>query len=110
MLPKKNRISKEDFPAQKMHGLRFSPSLFSGVVYKNETDVRVSVVVSKKTAKTAVVRNRIRRRVYNAIRPYIKLFLFPVLIVFYPKKDTSTVEFNVLKVEIETFLHKAKLL
>lgn len=31
-------------------------------------DFRVSVVVSKKVSKSAVVRNRIRRRLYEAIR------------------------------------------
>ncbi|MBQ3292875.1 ribonuclease P protein component [Candidatus Saccharibacteria bacterium] len=30
--------------------------------------IRIAVVVSKKVAKTAVARNRIRRRVYEAIR------------------------------------------
>ncbi|HEY1835941.1 MAG TPA: ribonuclease P protein component [Candidatus Saccharimonadales bacterium] len=33
---------------------------------------RVAVVVSKKVHKSAVVRNRIRRRIYEAVRSYIK--------------------------------------
>lgn len=35
------------------------------------SDYRVAVVVSKKVAKSAVVRNRIRRRVYEAARTQI---------------------------------------
>jgi ribonuclease P protein component len=34
------------------------------------TDYRVAVVVSKKVNKSAVVRNRIRRRVYEVVRGY----------------------------------------
>lgn len=40
-------------------GLRFAP---------NTATYRVAVVVSKKVHKSAVVRNRIRRRVYEVIR------------------------------------------
>jgi ribonuclease P protein component len=41
-------------------------------VVKNlrRTDSRVSVIVSKKVAKSAVVRNRIRRRVYEILRTH----------------------------------------
>ncbi len=41
-------------------GLRYAPS-------KRE-DYRLAVVVSKKVSKQAVVRNRIRRRIYEAVR------------------------------------------
>lgn len=107
MLPKKNRISKEGFPASQRQGTRFFSSLFSGVVYKNDIGARVAVVVSKKTARTAVVRNRIRRRIYNAIRQYLKNFLYPAFVVVYPKKEVSVVLFSALKTEIETALRKA---
>jgi ribonuclease P protein component len=35
---------------------------------KSRKDYRMAVVVSKKTAKFAVTRNRIRRRLYEAVR------------------------------------------
>lgn len=38
------------------------------VTNKRRDDSRVSVIVSKKISKSAVVRNRIRRRVYEIIR------------------------------------------
>lgn len=41
--------------------LRYKPK-------KPKSDFKVAVVVSKKTAKTAVARNRIRRRLYEWIR------------------------------------------
>lgn len=37
-------------------------------VHKREGDFRLAIVVSKKVSKSAVVRNRIRRRLYEAVR------------------------------------------
>jgi len=105
MLPKKNRISKECFPPPQRQGLRVSSPLFSGVFYKNEGPSRITVVVSKKTAKTAVVRNRIRRRFYAAIEPLLKNLDRGYLMVFYPKKEVETAPFPVLKLEIEKTLN-----
>ncbi|MBI5400947.1 MAG: ribonuclease P protein component [Candidatus Yonathbacteria bacterium] len=110
MLPRKNRVSKKDFPPPHKQGLRVFLQLFSVVVYKNDTCPRVAVVVSKKTAKTAIMRNRIRRRVYSATSSFYTNFAFSATIVFYPKKEVSTVLFSVLKTEIETAFKKAKLL
>lgn len=44
--------------------LRYAPS--------SRTDYRLAVVVSKKVSKSAVVRNRIRRRVFEIVRVYRK--------------------------------------
>jgi ribonuclease P protein component len=41
--------------------------IFSATNHKR-SDYRMAVVVSKKTAKSAVVRNRIRRRFYEVVR------------------------------------------
>jgi ribonuclease P protein component len=45
-------------------------------------DYRMAVVVSKKTAKSAVVRNRIRRRLYEAVRVQKMLENQPYDVVF----------------------------
>lgn len=45
-------------------------------------DYRMAVVVSKKTAKSAVVRNRIRRRLYEAVRVQKELDNQPYDVVF----------------------------
>lgn len=44
-------------------------------VNKFRTDYRLSVVISKKVAKSAVVRNRIRRRMYEQLRIQAPYFL-----------------------------------
>jgi ribonuclease P protein component len=52
------------------HGRNVRSSLFALKVMHNERrhDYRVAVVVSRKVHKSAVVRNRIRRRLYEQVR------------------------------------------
>lgn len=110
MLPRKNRIPKEDFPTSKRQGLRLFSPFFSGTFYKEEGKTRVSVVVSKKTAKTAVARNLIRRRFYEIMQELQKSLTQQGMIVFYPKKETTTADFKDLKEEVKVALQKAKIL
>lgn len=60
---------------------------------KQQSSYRVAVVVSKKVSKSAVVRNRIRRRIYEAVRLYPKNITEPIDLVFFvysqTLKDTS---------------------
>ncbi len=109
MLPKKNRITRKDFPVCNKQGVRVFLPLFSGTIYKNEGDTKVSVVVSKKTATTAVVRNYLRRIFYEATNEYIKSFPKGTQIVFYPKGDAQKAAFLVLKNEIKKMLRKAEI-
>jgi ribonuclease P protein component len=52
------------------HGRTVRGPLFSLRAVRNErrTSYRLAVVVSKKVSKSAVVRNRIRRRLFEAVR------------------------------------------
>ncbi len=110
MLSKKNRIPRKEFPARNRQEFRVFSPLFTGTIYPNEDGVKVSVVVSKKTAKTAVARNYLRRIFYEAVSEYIKGFSKGVLIVFYPKTDAQKTPFSALKLEIEKALRQAKLI
>ncbi len=112
MLPKKNRIPRKDFPSHKTHGTRVFTPLFSLVFYKasnNFIESRASVVVSKKTAKTAVVRNTLRRRFYELLASYFKVMSTPTTVVIYPKKEAIKAQFLVLNKEMEKALKQAKL-
>jgi ribonuclease P protein component len=63
MLPKKNRFSfKTQLPKQTLNSQSFS--LRYG---QNEEGLKVGVVVSKKVDTSAVVRNRIRRKIFDAV-------------------------------------------
>jgi ribonuclease P protein component len=106
MLPKKNRISKENFPSPKRQGFRVFSQLFSVVFYKGEEEIRMAVVVSKKIAKTAVMRNRIRRKMYSILREGTKRTNKKGTLVIYPKKEALTAKFSVLEKEVVEVIHK----
>ncbi len=69
---------------------------------------RIGVVVSKKVAKSAVVRNRIRRRIFEAVRlrqPYIKGAYDIAFITL--NKDLATVKSSELTRDVEMVLKRA---
>lgn len=69
---------------------------------------RFAVVVSKKVLKTAVGRNRIRRRVYEAIRleqPNFSAKKDCLFLVF--SKDIATMDFNELRSLVRSLLEQS---
>lgn len=95
-----------------------SPKL--SLVYNNNVRgyTRFAVVVSKKIEKTAVGRNRIRRRVYEAIRlvladsstnPTGSRYLKRDYIVVAYNKDIMTMDFVKLKELISSLLEQSML-
>lgn len=115
MLPRKNRISRNDFPSYNAKGFRVFSPLFSAVFYTKTTQdgqvsQQASVVVSKKTAKTAVLRNYLRRRFYDLLNPYFKDISTSFTVVFYPKIEAKNSSQEILNKEIEKALKGAKLL
>jgi ribonuclease P protein component len=68
MLPRKQRISTQLFKDIIQKGSAFHAPLFSIRIKKTLNNSRFGVSVPKKVAKTAVLRNKIRRRVYSALK------------------------------------------
>ena len=69
---------------------------------------RFAVVVSKKVIKSAVKRNRIRRRVYEAIRLELPEFTAKkdcIFVVF--NKDVANIPFEDLRKLIRKLLHRS---
>ena len=75
---------------------------------KNErrSTYRVAVVVSKKVSKSAVVRNRIRRRVYEAVRAYTVNESYDLIFMIY-SVDVATLPTELLQKTIQQQLKKA---
>jgi ribonuclease P protein component len=75
------------------------------------SDYRLAVVVSRKVSKSAVVRNRIRRRLYEHVRILSSSFAKPadLLLIVYDESvaDKPAVE---VRQDVENLLKKAKLL
>lgn len=71
---------------------------------------RFAVVVSKKVLKSAVGRNRIRRRIYEAIRTQLQEFKSPfdcIFIVY--TSDIRSIPFDDLKIIVKSLLSETVL-
>ncbi len=82
---------------------------FSLVYAKNQRGrQRVSVVVSKKVLKTAVGRNRIRRRVYEAVRLELPSIHEPtdyIFVVYH--RAASTIPFSELRQIVRELMERS---
>lgn len=77
----------------------------------NRPQFKVAVVVSKKVHKSAVVRNRIRRRVYELVRMNQASINKPVELIFtIYQVEAATIPSEQLAREVNDLLTKAKLL
>jgi ribonuclease P protein component len=71
---------------------------------------RVAVVVSKKVDKSAVVRNRIRRRLYEAVRRHEDLVQGPYDLIFTAfNAQLAAADAAVLQKQVAELLRRAKL-
>lgn len=113
MLPSKNRISRKNFPSHKMKGFRVFSPFFTVVFYKkNITEAKnynISVVVSKKIDKSAVERNRLRRRFYDLFGQFL-VGAENVTIVVYPKVTAKREKFPVLVLEVKKALKQVNII
>lgn len=100
MLKKKNRLTKKEFDfIFKKGGKKFSKN-FMFLKMENKDFLKISTSVSKKIYKTAVDRNKARRKIYNLIQndfEKISQNLWGVLIMTKPVLDIND---EVLKKEI----------
>lgn len=85
-------------------GGSLNSSFFSVRLLKNPLNsIHFSVVVAKKVAKTAVSRNKIRRRVYSILGKNIKN---PYFIILFGKKGVEKATFVEVKEDIEKLVKK----
>ncbi len=105
MLSKGRRIKTEFFsrsvPFWSVHG----HSLSARVSFSEEKQAaKVAVIVSKKVAKSAVERNRIRRRIYGAVKNPLLHMQKGVYILLYPKKETLLLPYKNLESDVRDIL------
>ena len=105
MLPKRERLSVKDI-ATLSSGRSVFGSLLS-LRFLSAKETKFSVSVSKKVAKLAVDRNRIRRRVYAATRTVKSLVTKPYSIMIMPKKECMTAPLADIQNEMEALFRKA---
>jgi ribonuclease P protein component len=115
MIPKANRINRENFEKVMKKGGFLNSSLFSLRFLKNpEKTTHLSVVVAKKVAKTAVLRNKVRRRGYSILRKLLKESKNPLagqayFIILFAKKGAEVSTFLDTSADIQKLLEKAKI-
>ena len=113
MLSKKYRFhSRGGVRYTYQHGKTIRDSKISLVFAINgRKKQRYAVVVSKKVLKSAIGRNRIRRRVYEAIRLELPTIQQPVDCIFIVyTKEIGNIDFNELRSLIHNLLIEAKII
>jgi len=100
MLPKKKRLHTEDFKEFKgsktVHTPHFIFRWKNGV-----SETRIAAIVATSVAKSAVDRNKLRRRVYEALGAGTAVVPQVALISITAKKGASTISFGEIEHEIK---------
>lgn len=105
MLPKKERLTRVEFNRFFSIGKRFHSPSFQ-VVYVPHSALHASVVVSKKNARLAVERNKIRRRIYDIVRHCKSDTGLSGVFIFLTKSGVQKASYVTLKDEIHTLVKK----
>ena len=74
---------------------------------ENNIDLKISIILSSKNFKKAVIRNKIKRRLYSVLENWKKenSDIKNIFIVIYPKKEILNIEFLDLKKEVYNSLN-----
>lgn len=75
------------------------------ILNPNQKDSKFAVVVSKKISKSAVVRNRIRRRLYASLKPHLNNKGLFVLFVY--SDNFKSIKFAVIKSSISSLFEES---
>lgn len=114
MIPFKYRFhgyNSLNYIARKGQTTRSANLTFKYLPNKSRSRSRVAVVVSKKISKSAVKRNRIRRRIYNIINLHIKNFKFPIdLVIVVNSLEINNLNYQELKAKLEQYLYSIKII
>lgn len=114
MLPKENRLTKKKAFDQllKKGQAYFSQTLILKIIKNNLYISRFGFIISKKIAKKAVIRNKLKRRLREIIRKDISQLKGGYDIVIIAKKNSGVADKNyqLLKEEVKFLEKKAGLL
>ena len=97
-------------------GKIYTSPLFVVRVYQGSTSHRsdlstggISAVAPKKVAPTAVLRNKLRRQIYEAVAP-LRCSLIPgVSMIIFAKTETAKADFAKLTPDLKNLFSKAKI-
>ncbi len=115
MLAKKRRVKTKEFNSafSAISTKSYVSPLFSIKIVpgaKTAEKTLFSCVVSKKVAKTAVLRNKTRRRVYEAIKKSLPNIKNGYICLVFVKKEVIDADFSTLEKNINELMKKAGIL
>ena len=114
MLAKTNRFhgyNSLNFAYKQGKAVRGSQLTLRFVLNEKRSAYRVAVVVSKKVSKSAVIRNRIRRRVYEAVRLQSAAIDKPYdIIIMVYAEEVATMPSEALQKAVTGLLQKASVI
>lgn len=112
MLPRKYRLTKKkDFQAIFEKGKFINNKfLYFKIIKNNEKNSRFGILVSKKVAKKAVDRNKIKRRIREIIKKNIPFIRKEIDLIVIAKKEINRKKFIQIEEDISQALIKNKLI
>lgn len=112
MLAKEFRIKfKKDFDNILKSRNKFFSNNFSLRFSQNNQDVsKFSIVVSAKISKKAVIRNQLRRRIFEILRLEMSNIKPGYSVMIFPKLGALLLDYQTLEQEIFYLLNKSRLL
>lgn len=103
MLKKKERLTKKEFDRFFSSGRRHhSPSLT--LIHSSDQTFHGAVVVGKKVFKKAVLRNQLRRRLYNILYRLSREHSLTGVYIILTKPSAGEADFQTLRTEVETLV------
>jgi ribonuclease P protein component len=98
VFPGRKRLPRAQFPVLMMSGRRFSSPHFTAVV--SDKTEGYAVIVPKKVARLSVIRHKIKRRVFAALRN----LPLPKALIIFPKTSVSSVSYQDIHAELKKLL------
>lgn len=92
-------------------GRVFHTPLFIIRILKDQVlDTRIAAVSPKKIAKTAVIRNKIRRKIYESVKSFKKSINSPIHVILFAKSGIIEARTEDIKSDLTSFFVKIGIL
>ncbi len=112
MLPKRSRLTKQSIEQHLKHARRVKTAHFLVIYGSNPVSPmpQVSFSASKKVAKTAVLRNKLRRRGYAGIKPILPHIRKNTLVLISYLNPWTDGSLDEMRIEIQAVFQKIQIL
>jgi len=108
---KRKRVTRKIFNHVLKTGKTLQTQFFSfHILISRENEQRMAVAVPKGVEKSAVLRNRLRRRGYHALHKLLRVSKKPFIGILFLKKGAKTLPYEMFEIEISKLLKNSKIL